>query len=401
MSFHRAVLLYHIVDKRNLTFFLYACALDRWSRGKTVRLEADLDLAGMEFTPIPTFGGTFEGQGHTISGLSITGSGNVRGLFRYIQPTGAVRDLTVEGSLNPSDRKNTLGGLTGENRGVLTNCAFSGSVTGEHYVGAVAGDVDSGGTVSGNTFTSESLGALDGISYAGKAEPVDFDVLCSTEGVPERFSRLELTFVADGVTVAVVPFQYGEGIDSLPEIPARKGYSAAWPDLDYTHLTASRTLEAVYTPYTSALTGGGALPEILVDGSFSPGAEVSHTTEDVTWTDDRGQTHSGTAYTVTVDDPELEQVSYTVHFRLPESGKRDTLWVKGEAGWSRRDCETDGQYLLLRSESDTVTFCVTERPAGFGLQIAAGAGCLLLAAGFCIMRRLRTERRRAREDHET
>ena len=100
------------------------CALDRWSRGKTVRLEADLDLAGMEFTPIPTFGGTFEGQGHTISGLSITGSGNVRGLFRYIQPTGAVRDLTVEGSLNPSDRKNTLGGLAGENRGVLTNCAF-------------------------------------------------------------------------------------------------------------------------------------------------------------------------------------------------------------------------------------------------------------------------------------
>ena len=44
-------------------------------------LTADIDLSGTDFTPIPTFGGTFEGQGHTISGLSITGSGNVRGLF--------------------------------------------------------------------------------------------------------------------------------------------------------------------------------------------------------------------------------------------------------------------------------------------------------------------------------
>lgn len=76
---------------------------------------------------------------------------------------------------------------------------------------------------------------------------------------PESFSRLELTFVADGVVVEVVPFQYGEGIDALPEIPAKKGCSASWPDLDYTYLTASQTLEAEYTPYTSALTDGGEL----------------------------------------------------------------------------------------------------------------------------------------------
>ena len=103
------------------------CTLDSWSQGKTVYLEADIDLTGVDFSPIPTFGGTFEGQGHTISGLSITGSGNVRGLFRYIQPSGAVRDLHVSGSIAPSDRKNTLGGLVGENQGTITNCTFSGA----------------------------------------------------------------------------------------------------------------------------------------------------------------------------------------------------------------------------------------------------------------------------------
>ena len=125
---------------------------------------------------------------------------------------------------------------------------------------------------------------MDGISYAGKAEPVPFEALCALSGVPETFSQLELTFVADGKLVAVVPFQYGKGIESLPEIPAKKGCSASWPALDYRHLTASQTLEAVYTPYSSALSDGGELPQILVDGSFGAGAAIEQMTEEAVWT---------------------------------------------------------------------------------------------------------------------
>ena len=36
------------------------CTLDSWSQGKTVYLEADIDLTGVDLSPIPTFGGTFE-----------------------------------------------------------------------------------------------------------------------------------------------------------------------------------------------------------------------------------------------------------------------------------------------------------------------------------------------------
>ena len=304
---------------------------------------------------------------------------------------GSIRDSWSKCRLSGGDY---VGGVAGLGA-TLVNCHTLVTIgEGSAYLGAVAGDVGSGGTVSGNTFTSESLGALDGISYAGKAEPVDFDTLCSTEGVPELFSQLELTFVADGATVAVIPFQYGEGMDSLPEIPAKQGYSAAWPDLDYTHLTASQTLEAEYTPYTSALTDGGELPEILVDGSFSSRAEVSHTAEDVTWTDGQGQTHTGTAYTVSVDDPDLDQVSYTVHCRLPDSGRRWALWVQDEDGWSQADFTIDGQYLLLTSRAGEITFCVTERPGSLAVWMAAGTGCLLLlAAAFSILRRIRKKGR--------
>ena len=139
------------------------CTLDSWSQGKTVYLEADIDLTGVDFSPIPTFGGTFEGQGHTISGLSITGSGNVRGLFRYIQPTGAVRDLHVSGSIAPSDRKNTLGGLAGENQGTITNCTFSGAVSGADSIGGIAGINE----VQGQIINCSFSGSVTGEHYVG------------------------------------------------------------------------------------------------------------------------------------------------------------------------------------------------------------------------------------------
>ena len=196
---------------------------------------------------------------------------------------GSIRDSWARCTLSGD---HYVGGIAGYGS-TLKNCHTLITLQeGSAYVGTVAGSVDPEGTVTGNTFTQEALGAIDGISYAGQAEPVTFGALCAA-GAPETFAQLELPFRADGKEVAVVPFQYGKGIARLPEIPAKKGYSAAWPDLDYSHLTASQTLEAIYTPYTSSLTDGGDLPDILVDGSFSAQAKVSHTTKETAWTDSK------------------------------------------------------------------------------------------------------------------
>ena len=269
---------------------------------------------------------------------------------------GSIRDSWARCTLSGD---HYVGGIAGYGS-TLKNCHTLITLQeGSAYVGTVAGSVDPEGTVTGNTFTKEALGAIDGISYAGQAEPVTFGALCAA-GAPETFAQLELTFRADGKEVAVVPFQYGKGIARLPEIPAKKGYSAAWPDLDYSHLTASQTLEAIYTPYTSSLTDGGDLPDILVDGSFSAQAKVSHTTKETAWTDSKGESHQGTAYTVTVKDPVLDAVSYTVHCRLPEANGRYAVWVQTGENWQRQDSEKDGSYLLFPSTEETITFCLVE-----------------------------------------
>lgn len=285
-----------------------------------------------------------------------------------------------------------VGGIAGYGK-TISDCRSLVTVDGGAYTGAIAGDVDNDGSVANCLFTHETLGAIDGISYAGKAEPAAFDALCAGDTVPKTFSQMELTFRADGTVVAVVPFQYGRGIDSLPEIPAKKGFSAVWPDLDYTHLTASQTLDAVYTPYTSSLTDDTqTLPQILVDGSFSSRATVSHTSEPVSWTDAKGTARTGTAVTVTVDDPDMTAISYTVHYRLPEDGKRYDLWVKTESGWEKQDSTVDGSYLLFTSDRETVTFCVQERTASPLLWVLLAV--LILLALMLVVIRIRKKRGR-------
>ena len=127
-----------------------------------------------------------------------------------------------------------------------------------------------------------------------------------------------------------------------------------------------------------------------MDGGFSSRAQVSHTTEEVAWTDG-GAEYAGTAYTVTVEDPDLEQAAYTVHCRLPDPGKRYDLWVLSEDGWTKTDARLDGQYLLLESQTGTVTFCLTERAGPLAVVILA-VGFAGLLIGFLLAHPLAAER---------
>ena len=126
-----------IGTKEELLTFAQNCTLDSWSQGKTVVLTSDIDLTGTDFTPIPTFGGHFDGQGHAITGITLDGSGSNRGLFRYLQKSAVVEDLKVEISITPTDFQDSLGGLVGNNRGLIRNCTITGNLKGESSVGGI------------------------------------------------------------------------------------------------------------------------------------------------------------------------------------------------------------------------------------------------------------------------
>ena len=215
-------------------------------------------------------------------------------------------------------------------------------------------------------------------------------------GVPE--SVIALTFVAQDEVVACIPFQYGDGLATLPDLPPVEGCFGEWPDLDYAHLTFSRTLEAVYTPYASALSTGGELPDILVDGSFGGEAKIAHTTQQASWTDAQGRAHTGMATTVTVEDPVMREISYTVHYRLQKQRGGFTLWVETPAGWEERKAQIDGSYLLLQSDSKRITFCVETRQSEAILLVAVVVLCAAVLGCAAWVRRQQKARRHKEKD---
>ena len=75
------------------------------------------------------------------------------------------------------------------------------------------------GIIDGNSFVHESMGAVDGISYNGRATPITYEQLLSVPELPDEFRTLTLRFVADGETVKELSFRYGESVDKS-EIPA-------------------------------------------------------------------------------------------------------------------------------------------------------------------------------------
>ena len=140
-----------------------SCALDTWSRDKTVVLDSDLTLADPSFLPIPTFGGSFDGQGHTIHNVSITDSLSPAGLFGVVQAGSSVRSLHVVGTVTPSGDGRSVGGIAGENNGAIEKCSFTGTVSGQVYVGGIAGHTGA----SGSILACETRGAVIGDSMTG------------------------------------------------------------------------------------------------------------------------------------------------------------------------------------------------------------------------------------------
>lgn len=153
----------HISSEAELRDLAASCALDTWSRDKNVVLDSDLTLADPSFLPIPTFGGSFDGQGHTIHNVSITDSLSPAGLFGVVQAGGSIRSLHVVGTVAPSGDGRSVGGIAGENNGAIEKCSFTGTVSGQVYVGGIAGHTGA----SGSILACETRGAVIGDSMTG------------------------------------------------------------------------------------------------------------------------------------------------------------------------------------------------------------------------------------------
>ena len=139
-----------------------------------ITLAADIDLTGKDWTPIGTdydnsYKGTFDGGGHTITGLTFTTNDEFAGLFGWLNRAGTVKNVVMEGVQITSNQiyVGSIGGVAGYSRGTIENCSVSGSVSGTVYVGGVVG-VQIGGSITGCSSSATVKGTVDVGGVAGQ-----------------------------------------------------------------------------------------------------------------------------------------------------------------------------------------------------------------------------------------
>ena len=145
--------------------------------GKTdinITLDKNIDLTGKDWTPIGTdydnsYTGTFDGGGHTITGLTFTTNDKYAGLFGWLNKAGTVKNVVMEGVQITSNQiyGGSIGGVVGYSWGTIENCSVSGSVSGTVYVGGVVG-AQIGGSITGCSSSATVKGTVDVGGVAGQ-----------------------------------------------------------------------------------------------------------------------------------------------------------------------------------------------------------------------------------------
>ena len=146
--------------------------------GKTdinITLDKNIDLTGKDWTPIGTsfdnsYTGTFDGGGHTITGLTITTKDQFVGLFGYLNRAGTVKNVVMEGIQITSNHmfgNSNTGGVVGYSWGTIENCSVSGSVSGTKCVGGVVG-AQKAGSITGCSSSATVKGTVDVGGVAGE-----------------------------------------------------------------------------------------------------------------------------------------------------------------------------------------------------------------------------------------
>ncbi|KAB4208068.1 fimbrillin family protein [Bacteroides uniformis] len=174
----------YIYDSNTNTYTVYNAdglmnVAESVNGGKTdinITLTADIDLTGKGWTPIGTdydnaYTGTFDGGGHTITGLTVTTNDEYAGLFGYLGnfgKFGTVKNVVMDGiQITCNHRLGYAGGVARYSWGTIENCSVSGSVSGTVYVGGVVGaQID--GSITGCSSSATVKGMVDVGGVAGQ-----------------------------------------------------------------------------------------------------------------------------------------------------------------------------------------------------------------------------------------
>lgn len=313
-----------------------------------------------------------------------------------------------------------VGGIAGQSAATLKQCWSLCELTGRNYVGGIAGsgtDISdcrsivktsaSGGwcgaiagealgKVSGNFFVDKDQGGIDAISYAGRAEPQAYSQFILAENLPEEFLDFSLAFVAGNITVARIQFNYGDSFDTqtIPKVPQKNGYVGEWEDFDFSNLTFSDVVDAVYTPYDTVVAAEekeGSRAVVLLEGAFVPGSIPKLIDDNNISLPD----HFAEALDVrTIFAEGSVDGRYNVRYLAPIEAENVIIYIYRDGSWHLAETRAEGSYLIFEAEGDSVSFAAIEREKEFPVvEVAVVSGAVLMIAILLIIRKIHKNRK--------
>lgn len=183
----------HISSIREWNKLAKECELDVYSDGLTIELDNDIVFED-NFSTIPYFNGTFNGNHHTIKGININSSLINDGVFRITGKSSYINNLSVE--LNCEHNAYRFG-FVGYNQGRISFVNVSGDIAANNQAGMVAGynavtgvieNVNASGKLSGKHY----VGGIVGENY-GRISSSNNKALINTEVEKEDLDISTLT----------------------------------------------------------------------------------------------------------------------------------------------------------------------------------------------------------------
>jgi hypothetical protein len=328
------------------------------------------------------YGAVTSTDGSYVGGIAGMSKSSVRGSYSKCVLSGA----------------DYIGGIAGWGTRV-TDCAAIDTVSeGSEYVGAIAGDVDTdAGEIRNNRFVDTGTAGIDGISYSGVAQPVEFETLRQLSGIPTEFVSFTLTLTADEETVTTIPFQYGADLKlvELPEVPEKEGCYGSWPEFDTSGLNSDITVEAVYTPWVTLVASSaqeGKLALALADGQFTEDVILNVEESSVTPPQAEGPEQQTDVWEISLEGAEVSDADQVPLRLLNRGGGKATVYQLVNGQWQTVESTASGHYLLVTMTGAAGTFCIRTKQSN-PLLLAA----LLTAAVLVLLLLLLVRRRRARK----
>ena len=347
-----------------------------------------------------------EGKKNAVGGIvGRMDLGVVKGCESYGDVTGADQVGGIAGASSAKLRDdwakcrisgtNYVGGIVGKGtessltKGscIVTDCrAIVDILEADQFYGAVSGGQS--GSFSGNLFVSDSLRGIDRLSKVGQAEPVAFDTLIAQEGTPARFKRLTVTFVEDGHQMAQKWVEYGGSLsaDEYPDLPTKDGYAVRWDTTQLSNLHVDTVVEAVYTPYITALASSeqreGGHPVFFAQGLFGDkdilNVLISALPDDL----------NNVLESWTLNIPEDGQESRTVRYLPETSGQKFKVYVRQDGGaWKAVDTDTMGSYTTFTVQGTTAEIAIVEQSSHLWVAFAAGGAAVVVVLAVLVKKK--------------